>query len=67
MFICKSLQALANSVEMSNLLRDQVKSHIYAPFMGLRETRNSDGLLRSEDLKEEKEGNRPLNSILLFD
>jgi hypothetical protein len=35
--------------------------------MGLRERRNSDGLLRSEDLKEEKKGTTPLNSILLFD
>ena len=50
-------------MKLVDFIQDGFKRHGCAPFIGAKEEKTSDGLLSSEDLKEEKVLTTPLTSI----
>ena len=63
MLLRKSLKTLADIMELLNFVQDRFESHGLPSFTGAKKRRSSDGLLSSEDLKEEKLATTPMNSI----
>jgi len=55
----------AHVVKLINFVQNRFKSHDCAPFIGAKKMKTSDGLLSSEDLKEEKVVTTSLTSIRL--
>ena len=63
MMLGQSFKACAHVVKLINFVQNRFKSHDGAPFIGAKRKKTSDGLLSSEDLKEEKVITNSLNSI----
>jgi hypothetical protein len=63
MLLRQSLKTSADVVKLVHFVQDSFKSHGCAPFTGAKEKKHSDGLLSSEDLKEEKVVTTPVKSI----
>ena len=60
MVFCQSFKACADIPKLINFVQDGFKRHDFAPFTGAKRRKTSDGLLSSEDLKEEKVMTTPL-------
>ena len=63
MVFCQSFKACADITKLINFVQDSFKRHNCAPFAGAKRKKTSDGLLSSEDLKEEKVVTTSLPSI----
>jgi hypothetical protein len=63
MVFCQSFKACADIPKLINFVQDGFKRHDFAPFTGAKRRKTSDGLLSSEDLKEEKVVTTSLPSI----
>ena len=59
----QSLNAITSPVKLVNFGHDRFKSHGSASFGEAKEGDTSDGLLSSENLKEEKGRNRPRKQV----
>lgn len=63
MVFCQSFKTCADITKLINFVQDSFKSHGLRPFAGAKWRKTSDGLLSSEDLKEEKVVTTSLPSI----